>query len=278
MTAGTPEYLYHYTSSAGLLGILQTRELWATHISYFNDAQEYQSALAIAREILQAEIEAATAAEERRVVDSAVELLLAQRPIGARLFVASLTEHNDQLSQWRGYTSIGDGYVIGFRYDELEIQAQKQGYTLVRCVYERHEHEVLIRPVVNEALSQFREGAFATWPDAEDFAMGRYLVGRMVNIAPIIKATGFQEEAEWRLVSPPLDPWDPRNRYRAGRHSIIPYMNFTLAEPETPWTVDLRVGPGPHPLLAQSAVGNLCLSWGVSTRGIALSSLDYREP
>jgi hypothetical protein len=32
--------LFHYTDAAGLLGILETHQLWATHIGYLNDAEE----------------------------------------------------------------------------------------------------------------------------------------------------------------------------------------------------------------------------------------------
>ncbi len=37
---GTPEILYHYTNESGLLGILQSRHLWATAIEYLNDSAE----------------------------------------------------------------------------------------------------------------------------------------------------------------------------------------------------------------------------------------------
>jgi hypothetical protein len=36
-----PDTLYHYTGQLGLLGMTQTRELWATKIQYMNDAAEF---------------------------------------------------------------------------------------------------------------------------------------------------------------------------------------------------------------------------------------------
>jgi len=32
--------LYHYTNTAGMLGILRTRALWATDVGYLNDSKE----------------------------------------------------------------------------------------------------------------------------------------------------------------------------------------------------------------------------------------------
>ena len=36
-----PEVLYHYTTQAGLIGIIRGAEIWATHTQYLNDRREY---------------------------------------------------------------------------------------------------------------------------------------------------------------------------------------------------------------------------------------------
>lgn len=41
--------LYHYTNQKGLLGITESLELWATKIQYFNDGQELELGLDLAR-------------------------------------------------------------------------------------------------------------------------------------------------------------------------------------------------------------------------------------
>jgi len=38
--------LYHYTSSEGLMGILRSNSIFATHIRYLNDTQELYDSLA----------------------------------------------------------------------------------------------------------------------------------------------------------------------------------------------------------------------------------------
>ena len=35
-----PRLLYHYTTQAGLIGILESKSIWATHGLYLNDASE----------------------------------------------------------------------------------------------------------------------------------------------------------------------------------------------------------------------------------------------
>jgi hypothetical protein len=39
--------LYHYTTQGGLLGVVQTGELWATNVQYMNDRREFFLSLEI---------------------------------------------------------------------------------------------------------------------------------------------------------------------------------------------------------------------------------------
>jgi hypothetical protein len=48
-----PATLYHYTSAAGLLGILKTRSIWATNIRFMNDTREFALALDLITAALQ---------------------------------------------------------------------------------------------------------------------------------------------------------------------------------------------------------------------------------
>ena len=47
-----PEILYHYTSQAGLIGMLHTKTIWASKIHYLNDSKEFALALKLARDEL----------------------------------------------------------------------------------------------------------------------------------------------------------------------------------------------------------------------------------
>ena len=55
--------LHHYTTAAGLLGILDTRRLWATNARFFNDPTEIDYAVSLASEIMGAKVEARSKAE-----------------------------------------------------------------------------------------------------------------------------------------------------------------------------------------------------------------------
>jgi hypothetical protein len=40
-----PGILYHYTTQTGLLGIITSGEIWASHTQYLNDVREFPHAI-----------------------------------------------------------------------------------------------------------------------------------------------------------------------------------------------------------------------------------------
>src|SRR5687768_2712440 len=50
--ARPPKILYHYTSAAGLQGILDTRRMWATHARFLNDPSELDYGLQLVRQVV----------------------------------------------------------------------------------------------------------------------------------------------------------------------------------------------------------------------------------
>ena len=48
----TPSVLFHYTTPIGLLGISQSKQIWATDLRFLNDKKEFQHSLDIIHSIL----------------------------------------------------------------------------------------------------------------------------------------------------------------------------------------------------------------------------------
>jgi hypothetical protein len=123
-----PSVLYHYTSPAGLKGILETSSLWATDADFLNDAQELQfgrpqlcDALLTQAESLypgdrtpDGSAEWSRAAVMRSAVDHLRRVDAISRAQAEQAYVACFCDHDDLLSQWRDY-GISGGYAIGFR-------------------------------------------------------------------------------------------------------------------------------------------------------------------
>src|SRR4051794_29757589 len=100
--APTHGTLMHYTTDDGLLGILRTKSIWASHIFYLNDTSEYQLIFERARDLVTRLNVLRNLAKEAPLLAGAIQTDL--RPAGWDVFVASFSETWDDLSQWRAYT------------------------------------------------------------------------------------------------------------------------------------------------------------------------------
>ncbi len=143
------EELYHYTTAIGLEGILRTQQLWATHMSYLNDAEEH-TGFFVHRLPKLLEIPCSEAVAElmktsggRKAITSkevggpkrAVEDFKKQMAEYARQVTLDLNEpyvlsfcsgnahgtpNDGLLSQWRGYGTDG-GYAVVFETAKLSV-------------------------------------------------------------------------------------------------------------------------------------------------------------
>jgi hypothetical protein len=197
---GTPpkpaKVLYHYTDQNGLLGILKSGSIWATHIRYLNDSSEYKHGLDIVkRELLEFKLDAGAdlvvegIPNAKQLMESIIRnaisaalCFLDQTPV----FVASFFDSpegspdtcqqdaGDMLGQWRAYSGGSAGFSIGFDKEALAgciWQAGEEGGIPIMgrsCIYnaemqEQYLHGCIaeIGPTVldyfNRSMADFRE-------------------------------------------------------------------------------------------------------------------------
>ena len=99
-----PPILYHYSDVNALKGIIDNKELWATHWNYLNDKNEFRSALNILKECINQRLKDETISSVMK------DYLKNQRNWLKDEFLddyhtglCSFSEEGDLLSQWRGY-------------------------------------------------------------------------------------------------------------------------------------------------------------------------------
>lgn len=244
-----PMSLFHYTTIAGVCGIVATKSLWATSIRHLNDATEFTYAHGVLRKTLENSTQGAPA-DVRAAVDFLVRELDMSRMGNAlnlmgkfgTTFVASLSSKPDRLSQWRAY-SPGGGYALGFRIEALKALATHYGFKLTKCSYDSAQHRKEAQGIADKVLSRFLElprgvrsaldPAGAESPRTTQsclFEMRRAMLEEIQRIAAAWKHPSFEEEAEWRLISE--QRLERSVKFRPGRTAIIPYTELNLAEPE----------------------------------------------
>lgn len=256
-----PEFLFHYTSSVGMLGILDSRCIWATEIRYLNDAKELVNTV----EFLSCEVsERISSAEEfeAEVLRDFRSWLSHRASGGHAMFVASLTENGNLLSQWRGYTPSSGGVSLGFSASRLRQMGIPKGFRLGRCIYDEQEQQNIARKIVDEVLVAAATFDYAKSNGSRHESVRHYplfetLEERIFFGAALLKHHSFQEEKEWRLVSSFVpDQKNAAINFRPGKSCLIPYLKFNLNDEDSQLTVLklANVGPTPNPNLAMNSV------------------------
>ena len=174
--------LYHYTSEQGLYGIIESGNIWATHIRFLNDYTEFRQASK------DGYIGALTDSFRAGLLPEALTPLLAQaidrvlsprdrpyirniiEPSNYEAFVCSFAsagvsvmpqsgDPGDRLSQWRGYSHSSQGFSLGFDRERLEKQIKfdngKAKAVLLDCKYEDTETVSFFQNMGHNASTKF---------------------------------------------------------------------------------------------------------------------------
>ena len=268
-----PDLLYHYTNSAGLSGILNSGKIWTTEIHYLNDKSEIQLAFKYIRN----EIESQKKGTGKTRTDEELDIMSESLSIAEEINVsiASFTENGDQLSQWRGYSEIGNGYSLGFYGKELLKKVTRdKNYHLVPCIYDERIHLSMVKELVD--LTPVLD--IKSDPSYSHSLVFRSTFGdAALSLAAVIKSEGFKEEKEWRLIGPTLLYSSARFRY--GNHTLIPYWEYDVDINNT--LESIIIGPTPEPELSERAISGLLVNIFPNNRrlwsSIKHSNIPFRK-
>lgn len=176
-----PNTLYHYTNSAVLVSIIQSRKIRLSARWHLNDPREGKDFA----DLLSEYVSVKCAGEEK----AKVAMKLLDR---LHFYVACFSEHGDLLSQWRAYAQDGEGVSIGF----------DRGY-LFKCIAK--QSKMVVRPVEyadnlgDLNLNGEAYTAFGTILKHEA-SQEDNVIHTMAKIRWAIKRKAYQEEKEHRLI------------------------------------------------------------------------------
>jgi hypothetical protein len=294
-TADRP-LVYHYTTGTGLKGVAESKTIWATHIGFMNDTEEYREA---------ARVLSYMAEERSRNVRSELAgralMKLATETNSIRAdnffpwFVACFSECKDDLAQWRGYTAGESKFALGMELNHLgalvsDLGDPKRGtyYSifLAPAIYDLNEKKKLAGMVLDFIIDQFPKDAVEMAPnDIDKFAvdwLGNYLT-LATMIAPVMKNSAFAQEREWRLIAMPIKRSEIKYRNRGSL--LTPYIEINLSgivhhSGGKEWPLPLRecwVGPSPHGDSNRFSARNMLGVNGFYGVDMLLSQAPYRE-
>jgi len=278
-----PDHLYHYTTTAGLLGIITTGTLWATDYRFLNDEAEVvyarerfldalsaieNPALRNPQHVAYEHAEAFGRDFDRYISVVKRELQELNHPA----YVACFCEADDLLSQWRAYGAQGCS---------IELDTERLANLLSRAF----DWLPSMGDFIWGGLSQVRYGV----ESADDILAlvraqveadtnlgmpgthGYFMADRMVRAMAQIKDPSFIEEREWRLVmsAEVIANAPPREgvvgsvnqvRMRITKVGLAPYIAITLPRKAI---TGVRVGPGPQSHTRAMGVKRLLEQYGI---------------
>lgn len=274
--------LYHYTNSGGFLGIVQSHSIWATEVRYLNDATELSNTLerigGAAREVI-SEVHG----HEAECLGAFPEWCRYLEGSGLSMFVTSLTRNGNLLSQWRGYSTGGQGYSIRFDASRLCELADRQGFRIGRCMYDHSGQDSIAKRIVSyvrDAYARFDwKGTHVVNPARPFDRFFQSLEADIITCAALLKNPAFLEEDEWRLISPLFARSNQQGfRFRPARSCLVPYMTFNLKGDDEQLTAitGAIVGPSNNPDQAIMSASML-LGQHLSTFTISNPKVPLRE-
>jgi hypothetical protein len=234
-----PDYLWHYTSIAGVKGLLSEGKLWFSDAAFLNDSTELSYAVDVADEVIKQRVDDPNIDP---LVKEYLESFLAKIK-GDRehrqtfglinpAFVACFCKDGDSLHLWRAYTGNGRGYSIDFFPDvirgelkpllldeEILVKQVGGGTPQVSCqtrlykpalrgvIYEENEQRELLNKVIDsfsqvisDNKSEFQSGNVNNWTKLI-FTSRLYSV--FYEYLSCFKHPTFKEEKEWRFIYSP---------------------------------------------------------------------------
>lgn len=268
--------LYHYTTLAGMRGILSERSLWFGHVSSFNDPNEIQYGKKVISQLLEARMQEEDDELVRRLLGSVLSHVQAFATIEFHPFLACFCQSDNLLSQWRAYADEGAGYCLGLSFSpEIRISSNPDrrdaGIPILRkVIYEREEQEEVVTQYLQEVIPAAKEELttaeerFGSSPGWEKRSMphviGMEVSNLLLELSISFKDPAFAVEKEWRLIQVFQENDEPEKlQFREPNGRLVPYRsNYLFDEgatkkPRFPLT-SITFGPSLDPFGTRSAI------------------------
>jgi hypothetical protein len=195
-----PHPAYHFTTLAGMQGILESRSFWVTLATAAKDSSEIAYALSRARQLLSRQASTPDPSFRSEVIEllnmenSAVVSML-----GWKTYLLSFRTNADGSGHWKEYGDSGKGAALAFGMKPLAVP----GLLFLPVIYDPARQDLLIGEFLDAVATQVTRLS-QHWPLNEFLALRRLSIHLAAlglwTLAPLIKDPKFSDEQEWRLI------------------------------------------------------------------------------
>lgn len=262
-----PGSLFHYTSAAGLIGIVTSHTVWFSDAIFMNDGSEATYGLSVFATVLDQFM-----ADKSEAERNAGEALKDQVQDALRYFqplIFCMSARNNLLNQWRDYGRDVVPYCIEFDSAQFERWQEREcnfPIFVTKVVYDEAEQRSLTLELIEAIYARAKDllGEREHFPDEELLPL---LNGASVEIVFLIgrfKNPAFEAEEEWRAISYRSDVEDKvKRKYRVSSLGAVPYYEWYSTQDRKNLPIkSVTVGPSPYAKVSDLALKQLLLDHG----------------
>ncbi len=282
-------FLYHYTNWDSIVGILVSGEVWLTDSNYTNDPIEV--IFSLERIAVQLKFWATKHNFFKYFQD-----IISSIPKKYELFIFSMSELENDLSQWRAYGDDGAGFSIGFHKDVFRTTsiANYDGSEpiLGKVIYDELSLDRLCNLILKNVYDFLLmiEGRGGDNAALLNNVIGHRFLAEILSevflrVAALFKNWAYRNEKEWRLIycwpidAPPKNQtikWRDQNKNKGKR--FLSGSKYVPLHYQKPSMKRVIIGPCLHIEFAKQELNNIIN--GMSFRDaidISFSGIPYRN-
>ncbi|MAM38351.1 MAG: hypothetical protein CL949_07575 [Erythrobacter sp.] len=278
-----PTEFYHYTSIAGLKGIVEENGVWASDNRFMNDTEENRHGVRLAREALKHRAERSDDAAFAKILLDVEELIA--KPKNQGYLVACFSMAKDDLGQWRGYGTGGVALRFGNPIKHEAPLLFGPDHLAFGVIYRDRQKYVMLFSIIRAFERQYAvdRKEMTEWPDDHDENYTNAIHAKISFHILGFKDRAFQKESEIRLVLEydEIDKYHGGLNFRAGPLGIVPYLRTggNRGTRKNGGRLPLRevmVGPSPHQEIIAQSVETFLEHKGYIDTTVSCSAVPYR--
>jgi hypothetical protein len=215
------EKFCHYTNLHGMVGIIESQEIWLSDHRFLNDAQEISYGRKLAIERISAISESEPNKEFALFLRSIIERI--KQPRKQASYICSMSLAIDVLDQWKWYGGSTDGICLVFNGSQNLWNKGNDHPTHVRqrkIAYKEREQLSLIEALIDFYKSRFKDFKNFQHPFIEELAW--LIEDQFIGF----KDQQYESEREIRLTIENLDHIikEREVKHRIAKGFVIPYI------------------------------------------------------
>lgn len=216
--------LWHYTTIAGLFGIIEQKGLWLSDHRFMSDISEYTNGRDFTIYILKKLKNKYNYSKFSGVLDNTIKTLEDHK--GPIFYIGSFSSEGDSLDQWRTYSKNGLG--VSIRFHNTAFGCHIQLMRLSKVTYCRKEKLnkilIMVREYKNKYINKPKKNHVFT-----DESWAESLAFELASLFIHFKDAAYSSENEVRLIATIGDQFrnEKGPKHRISNNLIVPYYLST---------------------------------------------------